>query len=224
MAICLIKDFVLMEINQKWLTRVKTCHLKSFEMSGLLTHFLPMACQIKALHINDFWLKKWRFIKVHSMASREINNDRVKGLYQNPICPDMSNKIRSALWVIRWEIFRLLKDLRGQSLNWEMIQIDKDPLSWSCHVHRKSLKSSPSVPQVGNGWLGFCQKGTIIVLLICICCAYNSFVLLDILIKCKIHKTLSIKRHFSSKATEHCAWERLLITTNVTLTFTSVCL
>lgn len=89
------------------------------------------------------------------MASREINSDRVKGLYRNPICPDMSNTIGSALWVIKWEIFRLLKDLRGQSLNWEMIQIDKDPLSWSRHVHPESLKSGPSVPQVGRGRLEF---------------------------------------------------------------------
>lgn len=54
LAFFLIKDFVLMKLNQKLLTLVKTCHLQSFEMSGCLTHLLPMACRIKAPHSMGF--------------------------------------------------------------------------------------------------------------------------------------------------------------------------
>lgn len=43
-----------MELNQTLLTLVKTCHLQSFEMSGLLTHSLPVACQIKTPHSEGF--------------------------------------------------------------------------------------------------------------------------------------------------------------------------
>lgn len=63
------------------------------------------------------------------MASGEINSDNVKGLYGNPIYSNMSNTISFVLWVIKWEIFGLLKDLRGKQTKWEMIQIDKEPLS-----------------------------------------------------------------------------------------------
>lgn len=45
-----LKDFVVMELNQKPLTAVKTCHLQSCEISGHLTHILTMAGQIKAPH------------------------------------------------------------------------------------------------------------------------------------------------------------------------------
>lgn len=69
------------------------------------------------------------FIKVPGMVSGEINSDRVKGLYHNPVCKHTINSISCALWVIKWKIFKLLKDLRVHLLKCNTNQIDEDPLS-----------------------------------------------------------------------------------------------
>lgn len=91
--------------------------------------FCPWHVKLTPPPFQERFQSNRSFIKVPGMVSGEINSDRVKGLYHNPVCKHTINSISCALWVIKWEIFKLLKELRVQLLKWDTIQIDKDPLS-----------------------------------------------------------------------------------------------
>lgn len=92
-----------------------------------LTHIVPDTSKWRPA--LERFQSNWRFIKVPRTGSGEINSDRVKGLYHNPVCKHAINSISCALWVIKWEKLKLLKDLWVQLLRWGIIQIAKDPLS-----------------------------------------------------------------------------------------------